>query len=423
MPSMLISGRREHIPPFPHHKAFIHRAAQYFFAASPAVHLYQGDFATFRETARSLGNRCFIPRALLLDPTTACNLRCKGCWAADYRPGTELSFEKLDDILSQAEALGIEECLMTGGEPLLRKADILRLAARHRRTHFGLFTNGLLVDEAFVGEMARLENLNVFLSIEGWREQTDDRRGDGVFDRVVRAMDLLRSRGIAFGFSACYTAANVDVVTSDAFLDFLREKGAWFGWLFQYLPIGSGADPTLVCPPDKRAMAMERFSAYSRRHGMPLIDFWNLGHLIFGCIGAGTGFVHINAAGDVEPCAFCHYSDANLHETTLKEALQSPFFRRFRAAQPFNGNPLRCCPLQSATDTLDRIVRETGARSTHNGVAESPAELGKKTHPVDEAWMPVADRIHQGFPDRVKRNVKTYRAYLAWKKRRIDGPR
>ena len=416
MAHLTISGRKERIPPFPHHKVLIHRSRRFFFARSTLDHLLLGRAIALREAARGIRHRCFIPRVLLIDPTSACNLHCTGCWAADYGRGSELSFEMLDDILTQAEALGIEECMMSGGEPLLRKDDILKLAGKHRKTIFGLYTNGTRVDEALADEMARLGNLNLFLSIEGWREQTDFRRGAGVFDKVVAAMDILRSRDIGFAFSACYHSKNFEAVSSDAFLDFLREKGAWFGWLFQYVPVGRDADLSLVCTPEQREHVKRRIDEYSRRHDMVLIDFWNNGHLVFGCAGAGTGFVHINAQGDVEPCAFCHYSDSNLHDKTLVEALRSPFFARFRSAQPFARNPLAGCPLMDAPDRLAEIVRGTGAHSTHMGAPETVEELGAKTKPVHNAWLPEAERIYRDAPVRVKRHFSSMVRMLGWKR-------
>lgn len=410
---LTVSGRREFIPPFPHHKVLIHRSRHYFFAKSPLENLLLGNAVAVRETLSSLRHDCFVPRALLLDPTNGCNLRCAGCWSADYDRSASLSYGMLDDILTQSEALGIEECMMSGGEPLLRRNDILKLCAGHRKTIFGLYTNGMLVDESLVDEMARLGNLNLFLSLEGWKEETDARRGEGVFDKVMSAMDLLRSRRIGFAFSLCYHRGNYRTIASEEYLDFLREKGAWFGWLFQYVPVGSGADPFLACTGEERACVRKRISDYSRKHGMVLIDFWNNGHLTFGCVGAGSGFVHINAQGDVEPCAFCHYSDANLHDMSLMEALRSPFFQKFRQAQPFDANPLLGCPLMNKPDKLAEIVQATGARSTHAGNPESVTELAAKTKPLNDAWAPVANQLYQDFPKHVKRNLKAFTGYLA----------
>ncbi|MFZ4618906.1 MAG: radical SAM protein, partial [Rectinemataceae bacterium] len=277
MTHLTVSGRRERIPPFPHHKNYVHQSRRFFFARSALEHVVLGRGIAVREAISGFLHRCFVPRLLLIDPTSACNLHCTGCWAADYGRGDELSFEKLDEILVQSEKLGIEFVTFSGGEPMLRKDDILKLAARHRRTNFSLYTNGTLVDAAFVDGMARLGNLNLFLSIEGWREETDFRRGAGTYDQVVAAMDLLRSRGIGFGFSACYHAKNYEVVSSDAFLDSMREKGAWLGWLFQYIPVGNGADLSLVCTPEQRATVKRRVDAYALKHDFVLVDFWNNG--------------------------------------------------------------------------------------------------------------------------------------------------
>ena len=420
MATLLINGKKEKIPPFPHHKEYIYRCKKYFFARTLLDTLLLGRLIAIRETWRSIRHKAFIPRDLLLDPTSSCNLHCTGCWAADYETGSDIPLAKLDDIVNQAEALGIMDCIMSGGEPLLRKDDILWLCRNHRRTTFGAFTNGTLVDAAFADEVAAVQNLNLFLSIEGWREETDFRRGAGTFDQVIAAMDLLRERGIAFAFSLCYHAKNYLTIASDEFLDFLREKGCWFGWLFQYVPVGSGADLSLVCSPQQREYVMARIDAYSKKHQMVLIDFWNNGHLSFGCCAAGSGYVHINAKGDVEPCAFCHYADANIYTDSLADALRSPFFKKFRRSQPFSANPLSGCPLVSHPDKLADIVRESGAHSTHLNHQEPVEELASKTRLAAADWQLTAERLYAGFKPAKKRNFRIMLWYLRFKKRQID---
>jgi MoaA/NifB/PqqE/SkfB family radical SAM enzyme len=172
----------------------------------------------------SVRHRCAIPRALLMDPTSRCNLRCTGCWASGYQRD-DLPFELMDRILTEAESLRVRYCFLSGGEPLIRKDDLLSLIEKHPRISFCAYTNGLLIDEAFADRMTELGNLSVSLSLEGFREQTDARRGPGVYDRVMETMDLLRQRGLSFSFSACYHSGNYETVSSDAFLDWMREKG------------------------------------------------------------------------------------------------------------------------------------------------------------------------------------------------------
>lgn len=423
MKYLYINGEKQKIPPFPHHKSFIYRCKQFFQAKGIHVHLTMGRFVTLRELYYGRKNRCSIPRVLMLDPTSSCNLRCKGCWAADYAKGDQLSFEKMDEVLTQAEEMGIMDCLMTGGEPLLRKEDILRLCKKHNGSTFGAFTNATLIDEAFADEMAALGNLNMFISIEGTREETDFRRGQGVYDKALAAMDILRSRDIGFGFSACYHSKNYETVASDDFLDFMRRKGAWFGWLFQYIPVGSDADLSLVCTPEQRAVVQKKIADYCRCHDYVIIDFWNNGHLAFGCIAAGNGFVHINARGDVEPCAFCHYADSNIYEVTLAQALRSPFFRAFRRHQPFSDNPLRACPLVDVPEGIEQVVGESGARSTHFASPETAEQLADKSRVRAREWKQTAEKLYRNMPAYNRRNFPVFLKYHRLKKKLTDGRR
>jgi len=419
----MVNGKKEEIPPFPNHKAYVYRSKQFFSAKRMTTHLTMGDFITLKELYQGFKNKSSIPRVLLVDPTSNCNLKCKGCWSKDYESGHNISYEKLDDLLNQAEDLGIMDCLMTGGEPLLRKDDIIKLCEKHNKMTFGAFTNATLIDEEFADEMARLGNLNVFISIEGTREETDFRRGDGVYDKAIHSMDILRSRDIGFAFSACYHAKNYKTICSDGFLDSMRENGAWFGWLFQYIPVGSSADNSLVCSAEQRAYVQEKIRDYCIKHDCVIVDFWNNGHLSFGCIGAGVGFAHINAKGDVEPCAFCHYSDSNIYEVSLADALRSRFFTVFRNAQPFSNNPLKACPLIDNPQAIIDVVNKGGAKSTHLSNPESAEQLAEKSFVRAKEWEEKSEELFKKMPIHVQKNFPKFLKYYAFKKGITDGRR
>ena len=347
--------------------------------------------------------RTVTPRLLLIDPTSRCNLKCIGCWSADYKTNSDLSYEKLDELFTDARRLGVKQIIMSGGEPLLRKDDILRLCEKHNNITYGLFTNGTLIDEDFVKEMTRLQNLNVFVSIEGFREHTDFRRGAGTYDRVIASMDLLEKHNIGFGFSICYHSKNYEVVTSDEFLDFLREKGAWFGWMFNYIPVGKDADISLCCSAEQRAYVKRKIEEYNKKHNYLIIDFPNSGHKSIGCVAASNDFAHINSNGDLEPCAFCHYSDSNVNEMTLLEAIRSPFFRNFRKHKPISMNLLRPCPMMDVPDAFLEVTKTEGVKSTHLRYPETPEELVEKTRPLAEKWKPVAEKLLEETPEDEKK--------------------
>ena len=209
-------------------------------------------------------HQCSIPWLILMDPTSACNLHCTGCWAAEYGHKLSLTYEEMDDIITQGKELGIYFYMYTGGEPLMRKRDLIRLCEKHDDCAFHAFTNGTLIDRAFCKELERVGNLSFSISLEGFEEVNDLRRGEGVFEKVMKAMDLLKEHGQIFGTSICYTRQNVETVTSDEFLDLIIEKGCRFAWYFHYMPVGNDAAPQLLPTVEQRSYMHRRIREIRR---------------------------------------------------------------------------------------------------------------------------------------------------------------
>ena len=339
---------------------------------------------------------CNVPWLILMDPTSACNMRCKGCWAAEYGHNQSLTFEELDDIVKQGKELGIFFYMYTGGEPLMRKDDLIKLCEKHRECYFVAFTNGTLIDEKFADEMARVGNFSVTLSVEGFEEENDSRRGKGCFDRVMHAMDILRERGLIFGTSICYTSKNIETVLSDEFLDMIIDKGAMYSWYFNYMPVGNDAVPELIPTVKQREYIYHRIRevrAFEGGKPIMLLDFQNDGEYVGGCIAGGRNYLHINSAGDVEPCVFIHYSNSNIREDTLLESLKSPLFMEYRNGQPFNDNHLRPCPMLENPELLREMVKRSKAHSTDLISPESAEALTEKCIPYSQEWKVKADEL------------------------------
>jgi len=337
--------------------------------------------------------KCNIPWTILLDPTSACNLKCKGCWAAEYGHKLNLSYDDIDSIIEQGKALGIYFYIYTGGEPLVRKQDLIRLCEKHSDCVFLCFTNATLIDEEFCQELLRVKNFIPAISLEGFEEANDSRRGAGVYSKVMKSMQLLKENKLPFGISVCYTSANYNDVTSEEFYDKIIDMGALFAWFFHYMPVGKSAIPELMVTPEQRVELMERIRSFRRTKPIFTMDFQNDAQHVGGCIAGGRRYLHINAAGDVDPCVFIHYSNANIHDCTLLEALQSPIFMAYHDGQPFNENMLRPCPMLENPEILPEMVRRTGAHSTDPEAPESAEELCARTIDYAEKWAPVAEQI------------------------------
>ena len=339
---------------------------------------------------------CNVPWLILMDPTSACNLHCTGCWAAEYGNRLNLTFDEMDSVVTQGKELGIYLYMFTGGEPLVRKSDIIKLCEKHNDCAFLSFTNGTLVDEAFCQEMKRVGNLYLAISLEGFEAVNDLRRGDGVYGKVMNAMDLLKKNGLVFGTSICYTSKNTETVTSDEFIQLMVDKGCRYAMYFHYMPVGNDASVELLPTPEQRIYMKDRIRqirSLTTGQGLFTFDFQNDGEFVGGCIAGGRNYFHINANGDAEPCVFIHYSGANIRTNTLLEILNQPLFMAYRKNQPFNKNHLRPCPMLENPEILQKMVKETGAKSTDLQSPETAEHLcGKCLHYAEE-WAPVAEKL------------------------------
>lgn len=336
---------------------------------------------------------CNIPWTLLIDPTSACNLHCTGCWAAEYGDKQSLSFEQMDDIVRQSKELGMHMFIFTGGEPLVRKKDIIRLCEKHDDCVFSAFTNGTLIDEDFADEMLRVMNFIPAISVEGFEEETDMRRGKGTYKAVIRAMDLLKNKKLPFGFSACYHRHNADVIGSEKYIDEMIARGCKFAWIFTYIPLGKNAVPDLLATAEQREYMYYQIRKFRKEKPLFTMDFWNDGEYVKGCIAGGRCYLHINAAGDIEPCAFIHFANMNIKKNSLLEALQSPLFMQYRKNQPFNENLLRPCPLLDNPERLAAMVHASRAQSTDLLHPEDVDELCSRCVNAAAAWKELADKI------------------------------
>lgn len=348
---------------------------------------------------------CNIPWAILLDPTSACNLHCTGCWAAEYGNKLNLSFEEIDSIITQGKELGVYMYIYTGGEPLVRKADIIRLCEKHDDCIFLCFTNGTLIDDQFADDMLRVKNFVPAISLEGMEEPTDSRRGEGVFNKVIHAMDLLKEKKLPYGISSCYTSVNYDSITSEEYFDMLIDKGAYFIWFFHYMPVGNDAAPELMPNPEQRETVYRRIRSMRVRKPLFAMDFQNDAEFVGGCIAGGRRYFHINANGDMDPCVFVHYSDSNIREKTILEGLRSPLFQAYHDGQPFNDNMFQPCPMLENPQKLRSMIEKTGAKSTDLQSPETVDHLCAKCDSYAACWQPKAEQLWEEIPEERRKFV------------------
>jgi MoaA/NifB/PqqE/SkfB family radical SAM enzyme len=279
--------------------------------------LIQGTFLNQHKRDRACEEGLQVPTTILISPTMRCNLSCIGCYAASYTRSDDLKFELIDRIIQEGKEAGVAFFTILGGEPFIRD-DMFRIYQKHSDAYFLVFTNGTLIDDEVANRLAELGNIFPTLSIEGFEEETDQRRGKGVYKKVLKAMKILKKHKIPFGCSTAVTRKNIKIATSDKFADMIIEKGASILWYFLYTPIGKDPDLSLMPTPGERLYLKERRGYIRENKPLFVIDFWNDAPYVGGCIAARE-YIHINHRGDIEPCIFTHFAQVNIKNTSGNE--------------------------------------------------------------------------------------------------------
>ncbi|MFA5346942.1 MAG: radical SAM protein [Methanoregula sp.] len=273
----------------------------------------------------------FVPPVMIISITSRCNLSCAGCYMKHQRVhnAQEMSPELLRSVIVEANGLGVSVVVIAGGEPLLRKGEIFSLARSFPQILFPLFTNGLLIDNDTAQKIAIHRNIVPLISFEGFRPDTDSRRGSGVYDRLLSSCSVLKTNGIFFGCSVTVTRVNIDRVTDEGFIRGMMEAGVRVFTFVEYVPIEQGTED-LVLTRDLQKALHACISALEKKFPALFIGFPGDEEQFGGCLAAGRGFIHISSSGNVEPCPAAPFSDANLSIVSLKEALQSSFLDKIR---------------------------------------------------------------------------------------------
>lgn len=322
---------------------YITSGVEHFVSASlkaslknPRQSAFLASFALAAKKAAALRKKreaqgLHVPAFLITSITGSCNLHCKGCYSRsthatnDTEPSGQLTDEEWGDIFAQAKDIGISFVVIAGGEPLLRKG-VIQAAANISGILFPVFTNGVFLNDEYRDLFNKHRNLLPVLSLEGGKEATDERRGKGIYELVAQNMEKLRRKGIAFGASVTVTKENIKEVFKDDFINDLSEKGVKFLFYVEYVPVGGVSEELAPDDCDRDFMA-ENVAKLRRDHEeMVFVSIPGDENASGGCLAAGRGFFHINPHGDAEVCPMSPFSDINVKETSIEEALKSPLF-------------------------------------------------------------------------------------------------
>lgn len=323
---------------------------------------YQKKAAKIRTQHEKEG--LLVPPVMIISITSRCNLTCKGCYmhARKENPKSEMSPDMLTSIIDQAAELGVSIIVIAGGEPFVRADEIIRIAQTHPKILFPVFTNGLLIDERMADTLASCRNIVPLISFEGLRDETDARRGNGVFDQLLTTCSLLKSRGIFFGCSITATRKNLDIVTGGEFIRQMTDAYIRVFSYVEYVPMIPGTDDLVLTHEQKQTLP-DLLTSLNQKYPALFLGFPGDEAYYGGCLAAGRGFVHVSPSGDLEPCPAASYSDANLIEMPLKDALKSRFLQKLRDIPEVLTESAGGCALHENQEWVQTILAEESKES------------------------------------------------------------
>ncbi len=300
-----------------------------------------------------------IPPIIIYSITNRCNLNCKGCfhWALHEADDIEMSDEKLRSTIAEAKGIGVSIMVIGGGEPMMRPR-IIDITTEFPEVIFLVFTNGLLLDEEKLDRIQKNKNFVPVISLEGDRAGTDFRRGEGVYAGLEKIINKLKKRNIFWSVSLTLTRQNYDTIMDDTFVGNLVNQGCKLLFFVEYTPITEGTEDWLISDEQREKLIVKR-DEFRKKQPALFIAVPGDEEEIGGCLSAGRGFIHINPLGDVEPCPFAPYSDTNLRDASLIEALQSNFLREIRDNHDYLSETEGGCALWVERKWVQSVFQES----------------------------------------------------------------
>jgi MoaA/NifB/PqqE/SkfB family radical SAM enzyme len=297
-----------------------------------------------------------VPPILIISITSVCNLSCAGCYSKHLHRDVkqEMSVQRFREIVTEAKSLGVSIILLAGGEPLVQK-DMLKAASEFPEIMFPIFTNGLLIDSEYTAFFKKSPNLIPVISLEGTEDETNERRGSGVYQNFRAIKDSLNDNRIMWGTSLTLTSGNFNLLTSPDYIKILMDKGCRLFFYVEYVPIEKECNEMILNETQKKQV-QPIVDQFMKDQAAMFVAFPGDEDQYDGCLAAGRGFLHINPEGKVEPCPFAPFSDQDLRSTSLKDALSSPLLAAIRKDHHLLKETEGGCALWANREWLEKLT-------------------------------------------------------------------
>jgi len=313
---------------------------------------------------RRIKRGIWFPPFLYISITSACNLRCTGCWADVTAPPRHLDLDDLNRLINSARRHGNSFFGILGGEPFLHP-QLFDLLAAHPDCYFQLFTNGQFLTDETAARLRALGNVTPLISVEGNETVSDERRGrSNVYSHTMRGLEACVRHRLITGVATSLCQSNIADLLTEAWLDELIRRGVTYVWFYTYRPVGPQPAPELALTPEQ-VLRVRRFCVEMRkRKPIGIVDaYWDdQGHAL--CPAVIGISHHIGPGGDIEPCPIIQFAGVKITDNagdifkTMTEARYLADFRKTVASAT------RGCVVLERPDLLRELVEKHNLRDT-----------------------------------------------------------
>lgn len=319
---------------------------------------------SFRKFQKRKKRGEMFPAFQFISVTNDCNLHCQGCWVTKNNQADHLEISTVNKIIADSKRKGSYFFGILGGEPLMYKP-LFEIFERNQDSYFQLFTNGTMLNDDIASRLKKVGNVTPLISFEGNENVADVRRGGkNIYSKTLKAIETCKKHKLITGVAMSVCKSNIEMATSDEFVNMVWNSGAIYLWYYIYRPSGSDPCYDLALSP-KEVEKLRRFMVEARtRFSIIIIDsYWGAKGEPF-CPAIEGLSHHINPAGYIEPCPVLQFSKDKLNGQDLDNIYEnSEFLKDFKkeTASITNG-----CILMENPKWLKEFIMKNDAINTSN---------------------------------------------------------
>ncbi len=267
-------------------------------------------------------------QTIIFSITSRCPLHCEHCYEWNNLSAEEtLSFEQIQTIQSKFEDYGITNIQLSGGEPLARFDDLIKLVKNSKATtDMWILTSGFGLNEEKADRLKKAGLTGVVVSLDHWKkdEHNKFRQHDSAYDWVLKAIDNAREAGLVVALSLCAVREFVSKTNLERYMELAKEHGVSIVRILEPRKTGHYAGMDIELSDEEIATLYEIYLDYVNNPAhdeMPMLEYTGYHQRHVGCFGGGIRYLYVDSKADIHACPFCQGKRGNALEDELKPVI------------------------------------------------------------------------------------------------------